>query len=113
MIRLELEQELNQPLDEFKAYIDEEILHILGKPALHLNWVILKYDWLALTKTRPPLHSSKGDGLNNRKVNKKYAARHSDTRPLEQLTRTCMFESLCPIGSWLSNFSCGPAFCIL
>jgi hypothetical protein len=42
MIRLELEQELNQPLDEFKAYIDEEILHILGKPALHLDSVILK-----------------------------------------------------------------------
>jgi hypothetical protein len=42
MIRLELEQELNQPLDEFKAYIDEEILHILGKLAHHLVWVILK-----------------------------------------------------------------------
>jgi len=34
-IRLQLEQELQQPLDEFKAYIDEEILHILGKPALY------------------------------------------------------------------------------
>jgi hypothetical protein len=30
-IRLQLETELDQRLDDFKAYIDEEILHILGR----------------------------------------------------------------------------------
>jgi DEK C terminal domain len=30
-IRLQLERELTQRLDDFKAYIDQEILHILGK----------------------------------------------------------------------------------
>merc|ERR1719430_1921381 len=50
MIRLQLESDLNQKLEEFKAFIDEEILLILGQmdPASKiLDFMYLGSEWNA------------------------------------------------------------------